>query len=67
MAKFIRSGGKGKNTNDFIGKVCVKINLVSGPHAQAVKGNIGKSFTIDDARVSQVYEEITRRLFGKGQ
>lgn len=64
-------GGSGLIPNPNIMPVCgheyspeAKCGLPAG-HANPVKGNIGKSFTLSNTKVSTVYDEITRLLFGK--
>lgn len=62
------SGGRGRgraNRKDSRGKVGVQVVLRNGTAPQA--GNIVRSFTAEDARVSEVATVIERALFGQGR
>jgi hypothetical protein len=49
---------------DQRGSVVVKIMLTRG--AAPIRGNIVRSFTVADAKVSEVADHIRRALFGEG-
>ena len=59
--KFTRAGHK-KIKDDYIGRVVVKIMLVSSGH-NSIKGNLTKSIQVEDAKVSAVYTAIEKALF----
>jgi hypothetical protein len=69
MALFERGGHKHSPcVGDERGSVYVTIRLVGtgkdAPKGQAIKGNITRSFTVSEAKVSEVNEAVLDFLFG---
>jgi hypothetical protein len=58
----VRKGG-GRNVRDERGSVVVRIILAR--KGAPIRGNIVRSFTVADAKVSEVAEHIQRELFGE--
>lgn len=56
---------RGKNVTDAKGSVLLKVTLVAG--GKPIRGNIVRSFTIPDAKVSVVAEHVRRALFGRSR
>lgn len=52
---------RNKNTEDKMGKIQIRINF--DVNDKGYKGNISRSFTIGDAKVSEVAEAIEQALF----
>lgn len=63
-----RRGGTGRNHADDVGRVGVQVILRTRDERgvyKAAKGNVTRSFTVSDARVSDVAAHIKRALFGE--
>ena len=58
----MRGGAPRKNTEDGVGSVRVSLTLMR--EGKAVVGNITRSFTKTNARVSDVYEAMLRNEQG---
>ena len=61
MPRFER-GGKHHGQDDSYGEIRVEIRRME--RGRAVKGNIARTFRVNDAKVSEVTEAITSFLFG---
>lgn len=54
-----------KSTNDDIGKVVIKIFLAKSGHIP-IKGNIMKTISLEECKVSEVHEAIQGSIVSKG-
>ena len=52
-----------KNTEDKVGKI--QIRIIFDPSDKHCKGNIVRSFTVGEGKVSEVAEAIEQILFGE--
>ena len=64
MKKFKRAG-QTKNKSDAKGTVRVTIVLqdINAVAGKQLKGNLSKSFSVDDTKVSEVYDALVKFLF----
>lgn len=65
MKKKFTRGGHAKQRSDIKGRVLIKIMLLDksrGGH-HVIKGNMIKGITLEDTKVSGVYEAIEKALF----
>lgn len=62
MAKFTRSrhGSTGKNITDNKGSIKVTVSMVDGNSSR--KGNIFRSLTLADTKVSEVFKAVEKAL-----
>lgn len=62
--KFKRGGIPKENKTDLTGRIRIQVTLWNkGTGSGHTKGNISKSLTILDAKVSEVYESLVDHLF----
>jgi hypothetical protein len=64
MALFERGGQRRRGAVDNKGKVRLKAYLVD-QSGKRIKGNIGRSCTVHDAKVSGVIKAVEEALFGE--
>ena len=67
-AKFerARKGGRGRAMGDVTGQVRVLVRMADPNKPNSfLAGNINKTLTVSDAKVSDVFEFIEGALFGK--
>ena len=64
MALFEKGGQRRRGAVDNKGKVRLKAWLVHQDGTR-IKGNIGRSCTVNDAKVSEVIEAVEEALFGE--
>ena len=61
--KFTQGGRRAVNTVDEKGNVRIQVILLNKRGTQATKGNITKTIRIEDAKVSEVHDNLLKHLF----